>query len=77
VKLWVTKARYGLVPNFVGSSLDDVSREVRRLKLRPRVVSSSGPSGVVVRQSVEPGVTAAPGLRIRLVVGDGSQRETP
>ena len=77
VKLWVTKARYGLVPNFVGSSLEDVSLEVRRLKLRPRVVSASGRSGVVVGQSPEPGVTAAPGLRIRLVVGDGSQREKP
>jgi penicillin-binding protein 1A len=77
VTLKVTKARHGLVPNFVGSSLADVSREVRRLELRPRVVSAPGPAGMVLRQSPEPGVTAAPRLRIRLVVGDGSQRETP
>ena len=74
VKLWVTKSRHGLVPNFVGSTLGDTSREVKRLKLRPRVVSAPGPAGMVLRQTPEPGVTAAPGLRIRLVVGDGSQK---
>jgi len=77
VKLWVTKARHGLIPNFVGSTLADASREVRRLKLKPRVVDAPGPMGMVLRQTPEPGVTAAPGLRIRLVVGDGSQRESP
>jgi penicillin-binding protein 1A len=74
VKLVVTKSRHGLVPNFVGSSLADTSKEVRRLKLRPRVVSAPGPMGMVLRQTPEPGVTAAPGLRIRLVVGDGSRK---
>ena len=32
--------------------------------------------GIVIRQSLEAGVAAAPGLKIRLVVGDGSQRES-
>jgi penicillin-binding protein 1A len=74
VKLWVSKAAYGLVPNFVGSSLAEASREVRRLKLRVRVVEAPGPTGMVVRQRPKPGVTSAPKLRVRLVVGDGSQK---
>ena len=32
----VSKARHGLLPNFVGSSLEDVQREAARLKLRAR-----------------------------------------
>ena len=74
VRLWVSKAEHGLIPNFVGSSLADASREVRRLKLRPRVVTAPGPMGMVLRQSPEPGVTAAPKLRVKLVVGDGSRK---
>jgi penicillin-binding protein 1A len=77
VRLSVTKARHGLVPNFVGSSLEDASREVRRLKLDVRVATAAGARGMIVRQSLEPGVAAAPGLVIRIVVGDGSRRTTP
>ena len=77
VRLSVTKARYGLVPNFVGSSLEAASAEVKRLKLQIRVVDGRGPMGVVLRQSVAPGVAAAPKLRIRLVVGDGSRTSIP
>jgi len=61
------------VPNFVGSTLADVSKEVRRLKLRPHITSSPGPSGTVLAQLPEPGVAAAPGLTVSLVVGDGSR----
>jgi membrane peptidoglycan carboxypeptidase len=71
VKLFVSKAAHGLVPNFVGSSLADASREVRRLKLRIRVVDAPGPTGMVLKQIPRAGVTAAPKLRVRLVVGDG------
>ncbi|MBA3374524.1 MAG: PBP1A family penicillin-binding protein [Actinobacteria bacterium] len=74
VRLSVTVARHGLVPNFVGSSLAGASREFRRLELDPRVVSAPGPRGVILSQSREAGVAAAPGLTIRLVVGDGSRR---
>ncbi len=77
VRLSVTKAQHGLVPNFVGSSLQAASSEVKRLNLRVRVVRSRGPMGMVLRQSLEPGVAAGPGLRIRLVVGDGSRTSTP
>jgi penicillin-binding protein 1A len=76
VRLTVTKARHGLIPNFVGSTLVDVSREVKRMRLRPRIVPAPGPEGMVLRQTPKPGVTAAPGLRITLVVGDGSRSET-
>ena len=73
VQLFVTKARNGLVPN-CGSSLvpqatrfvDFVSIHARRLH-QGRGASSSG-------RALEAGVAAAPGLKIRLVVGDGSQR---
>jgi len=74
VRLFVTTAKHGLVPNFVGSSLGAASREVHRLRLDPRAVSAPGPRGIVLRQSLDAGVAAAPGLRIRLVVGDGSQK---
>jgi len=77
VRLWVSAAQHGLVPNFVGSSLADASREVRRLKLRPRVVTAPGPMGVVIEQTPHAGLTAAPRMRIRLVVGDGSQKVSP
>ncbi len=73
VRLSVTVARHGLIPNFVGSSLAGASREIRRLELEPQVGTASGPRGVILEQSLEAGVAAAPGLRIRLVVGDGSQ----
>jgi beta-lactam-binding protein with PASTA domain len=76
VRLYVSKAEHGLVPNFVGSALADASKEVRRMRLRIRVVDAPGPMGVVLRQSPPPGVTAAPKLRVRLVVGDGSRRES-
>ena len=74
VRLSVTVARHGLIPNFVGSSLAGASGEIRRLRLELRAVSAPGPRGVIVRQSREAGVAAAPGLKIRLVVGDGSRR---
>lgn len=71
VTLVVSKARYGLLPNFVGSSLATVGRELKRLKLRANVVESPGRAGTVLRQTPAAGVTAAPGLTVNLVVGDG------
>ncbi|MGH3064908.1 MAG: PASTA domain-containing protein [Gaiellaceae bacterium] len=77
VTIWVSKARFGLLPNFVGSSLEDVEREVERLKLRARVVTAPGHTGTVLRQFPRPGVAAAPGLRVKIVVGAGSRTTTP
>jgi penicillin-binding protein 1A len=71
VTLIVSKARFGLLPNFVGSSLADVTRELDRLKLRYEVVTEKGHHGMVLEQRPAGGVAAAPGLMVRLVVGEG------
>jgi len=68
VTLVVTKARYGLVPDLVGSSLADARPRLAKLRLRTVVVYGKGPRGTILRQSLPPGVAAAPGLTIRLVV---------
>ena len=73
VTIWVSKARYGALPNFVGSSVRDVEREAARLHVRLQAKTAPGRSGTVVRQSPDPGVAIAPGLRVKLVVGDGSR----
>ncbi|MGH3078780.1 MAG: PBP1A family penicillin-binding protein [Gaiellaceae bacterium] len=72
VQLWVSKAQYGQLPNFVGSSVEDVNRELKRLRLRVQAATAQGPVGTVVRQRPRPGVAVQPGLTVRLVVGDGS-----
>jgi penicillin-binding protein 1A len=77
VTIWISKARHGLVPNFVGSSSEDANRELERLGLDAHAVTAPGPLGVVLRQSLRPGIVSVPGLRIRLVVGDGSRKQTP
>ena len=44
VQLWVSKAQHGQLPNFVGSSVADVNRELRRLQaLRVQAVTAPGP----------------------------------
>jgi len=69
----VAKAQFGLLPNFVGSSLADVQREAKRLKIRLVAHTRPGREGTVLRQVPQPGVALAPKMRVRLVVGDGSQ----
>jgi hypothetical protein len=71
VILVVSKARYGLLPNFVGSSVTAVSRELERLKLKVRFVDGKGPAGTILRQTPAAGVAVAPGLPVTLVVGEG------
>jgi penicillin-binding protein 1A len=73
VTIWVSAARHGTLPNFRGSSLSDVQHEARRLKLRLSANTAPGRAGTVLRQVPKPGVAVAPGLRVRLVVGDGSR----
>ena len=73
VTIWVSKAEHGSLPNLVGSSLADVQREAARLKIRLVARTAPGRAGTVLRQGPQPGVAVAPGLRVRLVVGDGSQ----
>ncbi len=73
VTIFVTTAKYGILPNFVGSSLADVQQEAKRLKLRLVARTAPGREGTVLRQVPEPGVATAPRMRVRLVVGDGSR----
>ena len=63
----------GALPNFVGSSLRDVEHEAARLHVRLRARTAPGRTGTIVHQSPDPGVAIAPGLRVKLVVGDGSR----
>jgi PASTA domain len=74
VTVVVTKARWGILPNFVGSSLEDAGRAARRLKLDMKAETAPGRRGVVLRQSPKPGVAVGPGLSVTLVVGDGSRK---
>jgi hypothetical protein len=69
----VAKARFGVLPNFVGSSLADVQREAKRLRVQLIAKTSPGREGTVLRQVPTPGVAVAPGLRVRILVGDGSR----
>ena len=68
VRLVVTKARYGLIPNLVGSSVKDARAQLRKLKLKTTIEWGDGPPGTILEQSPQPGVAAEPGLAIRLVV---------
>ena len=73
VRLWVSTAKDGLVPNLVGSSLPAARERSRRLKLDLRVRYGDGPSGTVLEQSLEPGIAVRPGLPLTLLVGrDGT-----
>ncbi|HEU0247299.1 MAG TPA: penicillin-binding transpeptidase domain-containing protein, partial [Gaiellaceae bacterium] len=73
VTIWISKARHGVLPNFVGSSLEDVQRETARLELHTNVVTAPGREGTILQQFPRPAVAVAPGLRVKLVVGDGSR----
>ena len=72
VRIWVSSAQDGLVPNLVGSSLPSARERTQKLKLAVRVRYGDGPSGTVLQQSVEPGIAARPGLPLTLLVGRDS-----
>ncbi len=72
MRIFVSAAQDGLVPNLVGSSLPDAQDLSRRLRLKLRVRYGEGPSGTVLKQSVEAGIAVRPGLPITLLVGRGS-----
>ena len=77
VTIVVSKARAGVLPNFVGSSFEDAERVAESMKLRVRAGTAPGREGVVLRQIPKPGVAVAPGLGVKLVVGDGSRTSSP
>jgi beta-lactam-binding protein with PASTA domain len=71
VILYVTKAQHGVVPDLVGVSADDAQQRLRAMKLEPTISWGDGPPGTVVDQTPKPGVAAAPGLKVQLVVARG------
>jgi penicillin-binding protein 1A len=79
VRVWVTRPdpRYGLLPNLVGSSLLDARRQLRRVRISPKVTYASGLAGTVVRQAPSAGVAAGPRLKVTLVVGRGTATGSP
>ena len=66
--LIVTKATQGVIPNLVGRDIADARLRLKRLKLEPRITWVNGGSGKVVEQKTLPGLAAAPGVAVRLVV---------
>ncbi|HEY8029257.1 MAG TPA: PBP1A family penicillin-binding protein [Gaiellaceae bacterium] len=65
VTLVLAKPLHGLVPRTVGLTLHAAQVRLRKLKLVPKV---TGKAGRVVSQQPKPGVAAAPGMRVTLVV---------
>lgn len=72
VRLWVSAAQDGLVPNLVGSSLPAARELGRKLELRLKIQYGEGPEGTVVKQSLDAGIASRPGLPLTLLVGRGS-----
>jgi len=71
VVLFVTKAQHGVVPDLVGSSPEEAEALLRKLDLTPTITFGDGPANTVVSQVPRPGVAAAPGLKVALVVARG------
>ena len=55
VTIVVSKAQDGVLPNLVGSSIEDVGRELKRLRLNARAETAPGRSGVVLAPVPEAG----------------------
>jgi penicillin-binding protein 1A len=66
--LIVTKATQGVIPNLVGRDIADARLRLKRLQLQPHITWVSGPAGKVVEQKTLPGLAAAPGVKVELVV---------
>jgi penicillin-binding protein 1A len=71
VTIVLAKPQHGVVPEIVGLNLRRARAQLRKLKLTPSVRFGSGKAGRVVSQDPVAGVAAAPGMRVRLVVGRG------
>ena len=72
VRLWVSAAENGLVPNLIGSSLPAAREQSRKLKLRLKIQYGDGPEGMVLKQSLDAGIAVRPGLPLTLLVGRDS-----
>jgi penicillin-binding protein 1A len=77
VRLVLAKPLHGVVPNLLGLKLASARRRLTRL--HARVVVRRGPrgeglAGHVMAQAPRPGVAAAPGMRVTVVVARGGKR---
>ena len=68
VILIVTKPLHGVIPNLIGRPLLDAQARLEKLKLAHEIRWVEGNSGTVLEQRPRPGLAAAPGVKIRLVV---------
>src|SRR5262249_5023113 len=77
VRLVLAKSLHGVVPNLLGLPVRPALRRLAplhapvRLRLRPR---GEGLAGHVMAERPRPGVAAAPGMRVTLVVARGARR---
>ena len=72
--LVVSKATHGVIPKLVGTKLEKALLKVRKLKLQPQITYGTGKPGTVLQQKPAPGLAAAPGLKIELVVARDAAR---
>ena len=68
VILIVTKPLHGVIPKLVGRSLDDANKRLARLELEPEIRWVEGKRDRVLQQRPKPGLAAAPGMKVSLVV---------
>ncbi len=71
VTLVLAKPLHGTVPRVVGLSLRDARSRLAKRRLQPRVRFGAGKAGRVLSQEPLPGVAAAPGMTVQLVVARG------
>jgi len=71
VTLVLAKPLHGRVPRVVGLTLRIARTRLAKRDLRPRIRFGTGKAGRVLAQEPLPGVAAAPGMTIRLVVARG------
>ena len=72
VTLVIAKPLDGVVPRLVGLDLPHARARLAKLKLRPVVRSHGSTRGRVVSQEPAPGVAAAPGMAVRVVLKGGA-----
>jgi penicillin-binding protein 1A len=66
--LVVSKATQGRIPNLVGLTVADARLRLKKLKLEPAISYAEGTPGTILEQKPRPGLAAAPGLKVQLVV---------
>ena len=60
-----------MIPNLLGKNLDDAEARLAKLSIDPEVTWVDGEKEAVLKQTPEPGLAAAPGVTVRLVISRG------